>query len=136
MPKNNFKVLSKEWFKRAEEDLKVAELLFKKKSFPASCCFHLHQAVEKYLKGFLVYYDKDIEEEFKIHNLPKLFGYTSECEGKLSKELKENCYNLNPYYIETRYPGEVPEYSWKEVEGALKNAKEIKKELLKFIFLQ
>jgi len=130
MPPNKFWKLTKEWFERAEEDFNVALLIFEEKNYPASVCFHLHQAIEKYLKGLLVYFGKDIEEEFKIHNLVKLYGYVRESYQNFPENIKKNCLLLNRYYIETRYPEETPQYPWKEVEQAIEAAKQIKKQVL------
>ncbi len=58
-PNKNHQKLAQEWFDKAEEDLGTAKLLLKEKTYPASICFHSHQAVEKYLKGFLVYCGKN-----------------------------------------------------------------------------
>ena len=129
----NHQKLAKEWFDRAEEDLGTANLLLEEKSYPASICFHAHQAVEKYLKGFLVYNGKDIEEKFKIHNLPQLFDYCKEVNKELPISLKEHCFTLNRYYTEARYPGEIPEYPWKEVKKAVEAAERLKEGILKFL---
>ena len=131
MKENDRKELSLEWFKRAEEDWGVAHLLYNEKSYPAASCYHSHQAAEKYLKGALVFYGKDIEEQFKIHNLPKLFGYCKEESKKFSNQAQEACYFLNKYYIGTRYPGEIEEYSWNEVKEALNHVDYIREEVLK-----
>jgi len=130
MRKNNYKKLAQEWFGRAEEDLGVAHLLYDERNYPAASCFHAHQPAEKYLKGFLVLHGKDIKEEFKIHNLIKLFSYCKETNKKLPQKMENSCYFLNKYHIETRYPGEIEEYSWKEVEKALKSADYIKERIL------
>lgn len=128
-----YKKLAGEWFYKAEDDLGVAKLLFKEKSFPASVCFHTHQAAEKYLKGFLVYYENDIEKKFKIHNLLKLFDYCKENNKDLPISLKEHCFALNRYYSETRYPMDVPEYSWQEVKETIEAVEDLKEGLFKFI---
>ena len=45
----------KEWFERGERDLHVAEILTARGEYFDVALFHIHQAVEKYLKGFLIY---------------------------------------------------------------------------------
>ena len=117
MKKNNYEKLAEEWFAKAREDLGVAHLLYDEKSYSAASCYHAHQAAEKILKGFLVFHGKDIEEEFKIHNLIKLFSYCREANKDLPKELENHCYFLNKYYIETRYPGDLAEYPWEEIKN-------------------
>jgi len=79
----------------------------------------------------LVFNRKDIENEFKIHSLIKLFDYCKELSKGLNQEVKKSCYFLNKYYIETRYPGEIEEYSWSEVGKALKAINAIRDKILK-----
>lgn len=45
----------KEWIERGEHDLKVAKILFAENEYFDVVLFHIHQAVEKYLKGFLIF---------------------------------------------------------------------------------
>ncbi|MDI6883200.1 MAG: HEPN domain-containing protein [Patescibacteria group bacterium] len=131
MKKNNYEKLAKEWFIKAEEDWGVAHLLYNERSYPAASCFHSHQAAEKFLKGFLVFYGKDIEEEFKIHNLIKLFSYCKKVDKKLPQEMEKSCYFLNKYYIETRYPGDVEQYPWEEVKESLEVVDYLREKILK-----
>ncbi len=133
MQNENYQKLAEELFKKADDDLGTAKLLLEEKSFPASVCFHAHQAAEKYLKGFLVYHGSNIEDEFKIHNLLKLFDYCKETNKNLAYSLKEYCFTLNRYYIETRYPSDVPEYPWQEVKEAADAAEDLKEGMFKII---
>lgn len=45
------------WFRFAEEDLRVAALVFEEQIYTQTC-FHAQQAVEKTLKGLLVYQER------------------------------------------------------------------------------
>lgn len=59
--------LVKGWIKKADEDLQYAGASFKEKlGFYPQICFHLHQAVEKYLKAYIVAKDLTFQ---KIHDL-------------------------------------------------------------------
>ncbi|MEW6007370.1 MAG: HEPN domain-containing protein [bacterium] len=49
------------------------------------------------------------------------------------KELHSNLIILNRYYIETRYPGDYPEFSWQEGEQAYESARKIKEFVLQLI---
>ena len=42
-----------EWIERAEHDLEAAQLLLDWEAHSDIVLFHIHQAIEKYLKGFL-----------------------------------------------------------------------------------
>ena len=48
----------KNWLFRANEDILVMKSLFESEpeTFASSICFHAQQAVEKFLKAFLVYH--------------------------------------------------------------------------------
>lgn len=70
MPKNNLK-LAKEWILKSRNDLKSAEILFKENGPTDSLCFHCHQAVEKILKGFLVFNRREFP---KVHDLIHLLN--------------------------------------------------------------
>lgn len=124
--KRNTKILSQRWLKVADRDLKTAKLLFKEKHFTDTICFHLHQAAEKYLKGFLV--ARNIKP-LCIHNLLKLLN---EC-AKIQKDFTdwaEECEMLNNYYIESRYSPDAPiDYPRDETRRAI----EYVEELIKFI---
>ena len=58
----------KNWLFRANEDILVIENLFESEpeTFASSICFHAQQAVEKFLKAFLVYHEIDFP---KSHDL-------------------------------------------------------------------
>lgn len=115
------KHLSDEWINKAQNDLKTAEILYREKGPTDSLCFHCQQAVEKYLKGFLVFHQKEFP---KAHDLILLLNLCKKID-KSFKDVQEEIIALNRYYIETRYPPEVPVYSRQECKEALKNAEKI-----------
>jgi HEPN domain-containing protein len=93
------------WFKKAEDDLIVARHLFED-LYPKQieiACYHAQQAVEKALKGFLLY--NDIEPP-KTHDLVALCRMCA----KIATEFKEkidDCAILTLYSSITRYPNEI-----------------------------
>lgn|SRR4030042_2397020 len=111
----------KEWVIKAQNDLETAEILLREDGPSDTLCFHCHQAVEKYLKAYLVFYEMEFE---KIHDVWKLAKLCSEIDQDildLDKELK----SLNAYYIESRYPADVLSYGREECREALSFAKKI-----------
>ncbi|MFA6047920.1 MAG: HEPN domain-containing protein [Parcubacteria group bacterium] len=113
----------KNWFKRADEDLELIEILLKEESFsPNPVCFHAEQAAEKYLKGFLAYRDLHVR---KIHDLEILI---EDCEkiDQTFKILQDSAKSLNQFYIESRYPDDYIEFSIQDAEEAYEAAKKIK----------
>ncbi len=50
--------LAKSWFKVANEDILTAQQLMRfEEPILRSVCFHCQQAVEKYIKGLIIYLD-------------------------------------------------------------------------------
>lgn len=111
-----------DWLEKGNHDLEDAKRLLKNSGYTDTICFHAQQAVEKYLKGYLVY--KRINPR-NIHHLEEL---AKDC-AKFDKEflkLLDECLILTRYYIETRYPPLIPiEYTKEEAREAIKIAQEI-----------
>lgn len=112
----------KEWFVIGEKDLKGAKILYEYDGDYGLVLFHLQQAVEKYLKGYLIYKTGLLQEG---HSLIKLCKKASSYNSDFRKFLRD-CAFLNGYYIETRYPAEDPLIAEEEdVKDGLVFAKEI-----------
>lgn len=118
-----------EWFKKAEEDEISINAIFKKKGAYSTACFLSQQMVEKYLKGLLVFYNKNFP---RVHDLIELETLLMKKTLKI-KRLHQDLKILNRYYIETRYPGYYPEFTLKEARQAFKSAKKVKKFVLEQI---
>ncbi len=114
MPGNNSQ-LAKEWIIKSQNDFKSATILFKENGPTDSLCFHCHQAVEKALKGFLVFNKKEFP---KIHDLIHLLNLCEKIDKDFENFKQETSF-LNRFYIETRYPPEVIVYSKKECQRAI-----------------
>lgn len=126
MEQNNLK-LATEWFAKADEEELASNAILKEKAGASVLCFHSHQIIEKYLKGFLTFKEKPFE---KIHDLIKLTGLVEKFIPELKNFHKEISL-LNRYYIETRYPGDAPEgFSWNEAEIVFSIAKQVKNIIL------
>ncbi|MDQ1284391.1 MAG: hypothetical protein QG620_739 [Patescibacteria group bacterium] len=112
-----------EWRKRAEEDYGSAKMLLDNNGFPSVICFHAHQAVEKYLKGYLAYNDFELE---KTHELDVLLKKIIKIDEGFA-DLMEETVSLNDYYIEARYPTDLREdISLEEAEEALEKAANVR----------
>jgi HEPN domain-containing protein len=124
MDKNNFiEEKAKEWFSKADNDLRSAEIIIKDNNPPTdTICFHCQQAVGKYLKGFLTL--KGIEF-MKSHDLDYLLKLCRDNNSKYDL-YKEKILTLNKYRIEPRYPADIPIcYSIEEANRAIDIAAEI-----------
>ena len=95
-------VKHKEWFEMAQKDIRSAEILLEYNVDNGIVCFHCQQAIEKYLKGFLINATGELQEG---HNLVKLCKKAMAFEQTLSEFIKDMAF-VNTYYIETRYPAE------------------------------
>ena len=92
----------KAWVQKAEDDLMTAKALLKfKKPVPWIICFHAQQAVEKFLKAFLVYNNVPIP---KVHDIKQLILMCSRIDTEFKELLKIGIDRLTEYAVEARYP--------------------------------
>lgn len=111
-----------EWIEIAKKDLKGAKILYEYEGDYGLVLFHLQQAVEKYLKGYLILKTGLLQEG---HSLIKLCKKASSYNNGFRRFVKD-CAFLNGYYIETRYPAEDPLIADEEdVKEGLKFTEEI-----------
>jgi HEPN domain-containing protein len=119
--------LVRQWLKKAGEDLEAATILFSlEKNFFSAICFHCQQAAEKYFKAFLTWHQIEFP---KTHNLVLLLVLITSVDPSLEASLNEVVV-LNPYGVDTRYPGDVLEITRKDVEEAVRLAERVKEEIL------
>ena len=90
----------KNWLFRANEDILVIKKLFESEpeTFASPICFHAQQAVEKFLKAFLVYHDIDFP---KTHDLDFLL---MECKKINDKIFDIDLGSLTDFGVSIRYP--------------------------------
>lgn len=117
-----------DWLKKADEDFQFALVnLEEKRPFYSQICFHFHQAVEKYLKAYIIANELEFK---KIHDLSLLLKICLKKEPSLDI-LIEECEYLNAFYIETRYPVSWPtNFSYDETLKAYKASDKIRSVIL------
>lgn len=95
------RLLILEWLYKADQDFGLAALTLQdpKSSFYDQICTAFHQAVEKYLKAYVVAHDLSFK---KLHDLEKLLRICVVHDATISS-LEEACRFLNPFYVELRY---------------------------------
>lgn len=93
-----------DWITHAQKDLNGAKILLEHGADNSLVCFHCQQAIEKYLKGFLLKHDNILNEG---HGLVKL-GKLCEKQDSSFKTIMKDLALVNEYYIETRYPADEP----------------------------
>jgi len=112
----------KEWFRIADSDLYSAKILNEAVRKPCEIiCYHCAQAVEKYLKGYLVF--NGIVPE-KTHNLPFLNNICVEKDDNF-KSIKTLCDFLNQFAHNTRYP-HLYEVTEDDVSFSIKAAEKVR----------
>ncbi len=93
-----------EWVERGDQDIGAAFFLMGMRPLPLEVIgFHCQQAVEKYLKAFLVL--KGVEPE-KTHDLAILIEKCSAFDASFS-EAALHCSSLTDYAAKTRYPSAI-----------------------------
>ncbi len=96
------KLITKEWLRRARDDLDVAKEIIVREHLTNMVAFHSQQAVEKSLKAII----EEFEIGFvKIHNLERLLGMVRK-QMSLDVDL-DIIKRLDEVYISTRYPGDL-----------------------------
>jgi len=114
--------LAKEWFGSAISDYNYAQVGLKEKQIFPQIAFLSQQIAEKFLKGFLII---NGVKPTRIHELPKILDECIEINKELEK-LRDACELLTGFYVETRYPPDIPEYTKEEIVEAFEKATLIK----------
>lgn len=92
------------WLDKALFDLQAARILLTWGGDPCNVAFHCQQAIEKALKGYLLY---RTGKHFDGHNLTYLCRQAVQQDEDFQEYLDESA-ALNNLYIETRYPTDLP----------------------------
>ena len=108
-----------EWIERAKSSLELSQVKIVRYIQYEDLCFQVQQAVEKALKGLLIYYG--IEPEF-THNIEILLTELKKLTDIPEKVNKAA--ELTNYAVQTRYPGEYDEITKEEYDKAVKVAKD------------
>ncbi len=109
-----------EWFERGDHDIETAQLLYDKRGYTDAIAYHIQQAIEKYLKGYLVLKG---ERPPWVHELDTLLTLVASFETDLYEPFIELCEKATRYYIEDRYPpGPPAEYNREEIKADLELA--------------
>jgi len=106
-----------EWFERGDHDIETAQLLYVEEGYPDVIAYHIQQAIEKYLKGYLVLKG---QRPPWVHGLDTLLNLVSEVEPDLYSPYIDLCEKAIRYYLEERYPpGPLVDYTREELKSDL-----------------
>lgn len=119
-------VLPLDWVKEAEKDINRVRIMLQAQDF-GDAGFHLQQAVEKYLKAYLLSKGWELE---KSHDLVKLINYAIKYNPQFN-DFVSLCETVTEYYIEERYPFIIKsELTKVEIEENLERAKVLINQIL------
>jgi len=93
---------TKNWVLLAEEDLKDAKIMYENKRY-AKACYFAQQAIEKYLKAFLIENNKFDIKRHRTHNLVFLLEECKEIDKDFERLEKLPLSKISIYAIEPRY---------------------------------
>jgi HEPN domain-containing protein len=102
MKKDKESSLPEDWHNKGSLDIRRSEILLKNDD-PEGAAFHLQQALEKYLKGYLIGKGWKLK---RIHDLEELLDYAVDQNGEL-EAFRSLCQEVTEYYIEERYPFQI-----------------------------
>lgn len=90
---------SKDWFRIGDKELKRAQSLLNLRDLEGAG-FNIQQAVEKYLKGYLLSKGWTLR---RIHDLETLLNEAIVYDSSF-EEFRASCQKITQYYVEERYP--------------------------------
>lgn len=117
------------WISKAESDIKNIENNFKfqDEEIPIdTVCFHCQQAVEKYLKAYLI--SKETEFPY-THNLGTLVHIAEQFDPEFI-HIKEMAEILSPFAVEIRYPDDSDPPTISDCKDFYQITKDIKEFIL------
>jgi len=92
-----------DWYRIGEKELKRARMLFDAGDLEGAG-FNIQQALEKYLKGWLLSKGWELK---RIHDLETLLNEAIKYESSF-EQFRISCQKITQYYIEERYPVTAP----------------------------
>lgn len=114
---NKESFIPREWFEKGDKDLRASRILLNEGENELAA-FHLQQAIEKYLKGYLLSKGWKLK---RTHDLIDLLNEAVNYDKNL-EDFRSLCEKVTEYYVEERYPFIVSKLRREEVEDSLKKA--------------
>jgi len=112
------------WFLKADNDLKTGkDELRTDDAATDTVCFHMQQCVEKYLKAYLVFNNREIS---KTHNLTILLQQCIEIDQEFERLHKIDADELSVYAVDTRYPDDFYMPTMAESNDAVTVAEQVR----------
>lgn len=122
-----------EWIEKADHDLGSAKIIFLHlPDYFDTIAFHCQQAVEKYVKAVLVYYNIDFQ---RSHDLVYLLDLLTR-KIDIDEVTFRKAFTLNNFSVQIRYPNMIVKLSKEELETAIQIADEFQLFALNIIGLK
>lgn len=116
--------LIKYWIEKADHDFGSAKLIFlHAPDYFDTIAFHCQQAVEKYLKALLIYYEIEFQ---RTHNLIYLLDLLSN-KIEISEDKYDSAIMLNGFSVQIRYPDRTIYLSKDELETSINITQKFRK---------
>jgi HEPN domain-containing protein len=119
--RNKESLLPVDWFRKADTDVQTVEILLVHGGNMEVAAMHIQQAVEKYLKGYLLSTGWELD---RIHDLPALLDEAVACNNAF-EQFRVFCETVNAFYFEARYPFLVEPPPEEEVRSFLEQTKQL-----------
>ena len=114
-------LVPQDWFHKADADVQTVGILLAHGGNMEVAAMHIQQAVEKYLKGYLLVTGWELD---RIHDLPALLD-EAVARNAAYDQFREFCETVNAFYFEARYPFMVEPPSEEEVRNFLEQTKQL-----------
>ena len=108
-----------EWLKRAKSNYEYSKAIVSENVYLEDLCFQAQQAVEKALKGLLIYFG---EEPDFTHSIGALLS-AIEKYVEIDNTIRDGI-NLTNYAVQTRYPGQYAGVTKEEYKKSIEIAKD------------
>ena len=111
------------WIEKADHDIGTAELIMQYiPEYRDTISFHCQQAVEKYLKAYLIFIDLEV---VRSHNLILVLDMISQKQN-ISDELYDQATILQQFAVDVRYPEVTLDLSDFDIKNAIEIARLIR----------
>lgn len=117
----------KDWFGKGNADIQTVEILLEHGGDMGVAASHIQQAIEKYLKGYLISKGWELK---KTHDLAELLDHVVEHDPEFEK-FRGLCEESTAFYFESRYPFFQEGPKKEEIESTLKKSKDLIEAVLK-----
>jgi HEPN domain-containing protein len=118
----------KQWFEKGDHDFGTAKITYLHlPKYRDTIAFHCQQAVEKYLKSYLIFLDIPFTRTHSLNFLLSLIAQSQD----ITNVLYDNASELEGFAVEIRYPDTVVELSDEDIKKALSIVSYFREHLLR-----